>query len=178
MQPTIKLVAVIYLDHTLETIRIIATGTHFLTKTVIDIDRVFIDIHQCFQWLNFIYGFANNIKAIVCVPHMIEIFALIRELDNKVIWVGDFDRGVVDSLGPFFELVLEKEVCIRILVNPLAKVIDLVFAKYIATTSSSITTAVPSRAIDVVKEFGEASGVVSGEVFNYFEVSHRLVSNP
>jgi hypothetical protein len=99
---------------------------------------------------------------------MIGIFALIRELDDEVIWVGDFDRGVVNGLGPLFEFVVKKEVRIRLLVNPLAKIIDLVFAKYIATTSSSITTAVPSRAIDIVEELSKASRVVGGEVFDYF----------
>jgi hypothetical protein len=74
-------------------------------------------------------------------------------------------------LGPLFEFILEKEVRIRLLVNPLAKVIDLALFHNFARTSGTRAT-IPSRTINIIEKLGKASGVVGGEVFNYVKVSH------
>jgi hypothetical protein len=86
--------------------------------------------------------------------------------DRKAVIECSYGGSRANSLRPFFEFVVEKEVCVRLLVNPLAKIIDLALFHNFACTSGTRTT-VPSRAINIIEELGKASRIVGGEVFDY-----------
>jgi hypothetical protein len=101
---------------------------------------------------------------------MIRIFTFPWKFNGEVIGVCNFDRRIIDRFGPLFELliVIEAGLC-GILVNPFFKVINLaLFEQFSLTIASGIRTTIPCSAVNVVEEFGEASRVVGGEVFNYF----------
>jgi hypothetical protein len=113
---------------------------------------------------------------VIIVPHMVGVFNG-KSYGKTIIESGDGARGIVDDLRPLFEFVVEKEVRIRLLVNPLAKIIDLALFHNFACASGT-RTAVPSVAVDIIEKLGKARGVVGGEVFDYFQVSHLLFSFP
>jgi hypothetical protein len=69
-----------------------------------------------------------------------------------------------NNLGPFFKFMLVEEVCVRLLVNPLVKIIDLICRTF---THSGKFVMIASGPTNIIEELGEASRVVEGEVFDY-----------
>jgi hypothetical protein len=88
---------------------------------------------------------------------------------TKVSTIQTISNHLGVCLGPLFELVVEIEAGLSsILLNPFFKVVNLAFFKNLTfAVATCVGAVIPSDAINIIEELGEASRVVGGEVFDY-----------